>query len=163
AAPVAPRVLPRRASRSRALPTRREARKAHTATRWVRPSYAAVVSPFGMRWGRMHKGVDFGASYGAPIHAIGAGVVVGAGYQAEESGYGQITLIRHADGIVSAYAHQSQLLVHVGEHVEAGEVIGYVGDTGHVTGPHLHFEIRTSTHGGQIDPVAWLRRHGVDV
>jgi murein DD-endopeptidase MepM/ murein hydrolase activator NlpD len=116
-----------------------------------------------MRWGRMHKGIDFGAGSGAPIRAIGDGVVIGAGYQGEESGYGQITLIRHSNGMVSAYAHQSGMLVHAGERVSAGELIGYVGSTGHVTGPHLHFEIRTEAHGGQVNPRSWLAQHGVFV
>ena len=159
---------PLRASRSRALaakaPVRTTVTTRHAATgSWVRPSAAGIVSPYGMRWGRMHKGVDFGAHYGSPIRAIGDGVVIGAGYLAEESGYGQITLIRHANGFVSAYAHQSSMLVHAGDRVSAGDVIGYVGATGHVTGPHLHFEIRTATHSGQINPLPWLRSHGVSV
>jgi murein DD-endopeptidase MepM/ murein hydrolase activator NlpD len=127
--------------------------------RWVRPSGAGVVSGYGMRWGRMHKGIDFGAHYGSPIRAIGDGVVVGAGYLGDEGGYGQITIIRHPGGLYSAYAHQSRMAVHAGEHVKAGEVIGYVGSTGHSTGPHLHFEIRHSAHGGQINPLKWLRAH----
>ena len=159
-------LVERHASRSRPLtaavarPHRKPA--VHQPT-WVRPSYAAVTSPYGIRWGRMHKGIDFGAHYGDPIRAIGDGVVVGAGYQASEGGYGQITIIRHADGFYSAYAHQSRMAVHVGQRVKAGQVIGYVGATGHVTGPHLHFEIRTAMHGGQINPLAWLRAHHVRV
>jgi murein DD-endopeptidase MepM/ murein hydrolase activator NlpD len=154
-----------RATRSRALTAATHATKkaAHFSGAWFRPSYAGIVSPFGMRWGRMHKGVDFGARYGAPIRAIGDGVVVGAGYLAEESGYGEITLIRHADGYVSAYAHQSRILVHTGDRVAGGQLIGYVGSTGHATGAHLHFEIRTRTHSGQINPARWLRKHGVSV
>lgn len=154
------------ATRSRALPAKTKVapKKArHLGGGWVRPSYAGIVSPYGMRWGRMHEGIDFGASFGTPIHAIGDGVVVGAGYLADEGGYGQLTLIRHAGGIVSAYAHQSRMIVRAGDRVTAGEVIGYVGATGHVTGPHLHFEIRMSTHGGQVNPSTWLRQHGVDV
>ena len=161
-----PRVVTERATRSRALPAKAKvvAKKAiHVGGGWVRPSSAGIVSPFGMRWGRMHEGVDFGAHYGAPIRAIGDGVVVGTGYQSGESGYGQITIIRHANGFYSAYAHQSSMVVHAGERVTAGEVIGYVGSTGESTGPHLHFEIRTEPHGGQISPVPWLRAHGVDV
>jgi murein DD-endopeptidase MepM/ murein hydrolase activator NlpD len=130
---------------------------------WVLPSDAGIVSPYGPRWGSFHKGVDFGASYGAPIRAVGDGVVVGTGYQSGESGYGQITIIRHSNGYYSAYAHQSSMVVHEGDHVTAGELIGYVGSTGHSTGPHLHFEIRTEPHGGQINPSSWLRAHGVDV
>ena len=164
APPRAAAVTAQRASRSRTVaPPKRATKRLVVADRWVRPSYAGIVSPFGMRWGRLHKGVDFGASYGAPIYAIGDGVVVGTGYQSDESGYGQITIIRHSNGYYSAYAHQSTYVVSVGDHVTAGEVIGYVGSTGHVTGPHLHFEIRTEPHGGQINPVPWLRAHGVGV
>ncbi len=159
------RVSPR-ATRSRPLRVSRAVTRpqaAHVRVRWVSPSWAGVVSPFGLRWGRMHKGIDFGAPYGGPILAFGDGVVVGAGYLGEESGYGQITLIRHPDGMVSAYAHQSRIFVHEGQHVTAGDLIGLVGSTGESTGPHLHFEIRTSTHSGQIDPLPWLRSHGVSV
>jgi murein DD-endopeptidase MepM/ murein hydrolase activator NlpD len=171
---TAPRPTAPRATRSRALPAKKATtsttRKTSTASKarrltglWVRPSSAGVISPYGPRWGRMHKGVDFGAHSGAPIYAIGDGVVVGTGYQSGESGYGQITIIRHSNGFYSAYAHQSSYSVHVGEHVSAGEVIGRVGSTGNVTGPHLHFEIRTVAHGGQINPRTWLRSHGVSV
>jgi murein DD-endopeptidase MepM/ murein hydrolase activator NlpD len=160
-------VPPLRASRtgaSRTVATKPAPKKAAPQVqRWYRPSAAGVVSGFGHRWGRMHEGIDFGARYGANIRAIGDGVVIGAGYLAEESGYGQITLIRHKGGIISAYAHQSKVLVHAGERVKGGEVIGLVGSTGHSTGAHLHFEIRRSVHGGQINPLTWLRQHHVYV
>jgi murein DD-endopeptidase MepM/ murein hydrolase activator NlpD len=139
----------------------RATRSRRVAPLWVRPVAAGIVSPYGMRWGRMHEGVDFGAHYGARIHAVGAGVVIGAGYLADEGGYGQIVLIRHADGVITAYAHTSRMFVHAGQHVVAGEVIGLVGATGHVTGPHLHFEVRI--HGVKVNPVPWLRAHGIDV
>ncbi|MDP9181789.1 MAG: M23 family metallopeptidase, partial [Actinomycetota bacterium] len=92
---------------------------------------------------------------------VGAGTVVGAGYLADEGGYGQIVLVRHRGGVITAYAHMSKVLVHAGERVRAGEVIGKVGSTGHVTGPHLHFEVRIG--GQKVNPVPWLRRHGVSV
>ncbi|MCW2599117.1 MAG: secreted peptidase [Frankiales bacterium] len=165
--PALTRVAAQKASRTRELqvrPRRTARRQSHQVeVRWGRPSGTGVISPFGMRWGRMHKGIDFGAPYGAPISAIGSGVVIGAGYLSEESGYGLITLIRHPDGMVSAYAHQSRTFVQAGDHVQVGQLIGLVGSTGASTGPHLHFEIRTSTHGGQINPVPWLRQHGVSV
>ena len=166
---LAPHVIVLRATRTRprplpAKPARVAAPKITSRpVTWVRPCAASVNSAYGMRWGRMHKGIDFAASYGDPLYAIGDGVIVGVGQQSEESGYGQITLIRHVGGIVSAYAHQSRMVVQVGDHVRAGQLIGYVGATGHVSGPHLHFEIRTETHGGQVDPRAWLAAHGVDV
>ena len=160
----APARAPARASRSRRVAPKKAAlRTAEFTGGWVRPSYAGVVSPYGMRWGRMHKGIDFGANYGDAIRSIGDGVVVGTGYQGDESGYGQITIIHHSNGYYSAYAHQSSMVVAVGDRVHAGEVIGYVGSTGHSTGPHLHFEIRTEAHGGQINPLTWLRDHGVNV
>jgi murein DD-endopeptidase MepM/ murein hydrolase activator NlpD len=165
-----------RANRSRPVaatkvvaPVRKAAAKKAVVTkhvlvaRWVRPSDAGIISPYGPRWGTFHKGIDFGADSGSPIRAIGNGVVVGTGYQSGESGYGQITIIRHSNGFYSAYAHQSSTIVHEGDLVTAGELIGYVGSTGHVTGPHLHFEIRTEPHGGQLNPTTWLRAHGVDV
>jgi murein DD-endopeptidase MepM/ murein hydrolase activator NlpD len=159
---AATRVVAQRATRTRALATK-PAVKPSLLGQWARPSSGAVVSPYGMRWGRMHKGIDFGAGYGDPIRAVGDGVVIGAGYLGEESGYGQITLIRHANGFVSAYAHQSRMFVQAGDRVSAGQLIGLVGSTGNSTGPHLHFEIRTGTHDGQINPVPWLRQHGVSV
>ncbi len=163
--PSAPTRVTLRASRSRSVKVIKKAalRRAEFTGAWVRPSYASVVSPYGMRWGRMHKGIDFGANYGDPIRSVGDGVVVGTGYQGDESGYGQITIIRHSNGYYSAYAHQSSMVVSAGDTVHAGDVIGYVGSTGHSTGPHLHFEIRTETHGGQVNPLTWLRDHGVSI
>lgn len=160
----APRPVRTVASRSRAAAPKVTTKKAKAATAtWFRPCAAGIGSPFGMRWGRPHKGVDFNGSTGDPIRAIGAGTVVGSGYLSGESGYGLITIIRHPNGFYSAYAHQSKSLVSAGEHVDAGEVIGRIGSTGHSTGSHLHFEIRTAPHGGQINPVPWLREHGVRV
>lgn len=167
----------RHASRSRttppaAAPARKPApRKAARSTprkktvssgpRWVRPMGGGIDSAYGPRWGRMHKGIDYSAPTGTPIRAVGAGVVIGAGYLGSEGGYGKITIIRHVGGIYSAYAHQSRVAVSAGERVKAGEIIGYVGSTGHSTGPHLHFEIRTAPHGGQINPVRWMRSKGI--
>jgi murein DD-endopeptidase MepM/ murein hydrolase activator NlpD len=163
--PSAPTRVTLRASRSRSVTILKKAAlpEAEFTGAWVRPSYASVVSPYGMRWGRMHKGIDFGANYGDSIRSVGDGVVVGAGYQGDESGYGQITIIRHSNGYYSAYAHQSSVVVSVGDRVHAGEVIGYVGSTGHSTGPHLHFEMRTEAHSGQINPLTWLRDHGISI
>ena len=161
-----PRVAPR-ATRSRTVAkapaVRRTVAKKKATGRWVRPSYAGIVSYYGPRWGRMHKGVDFGAGYGDPIRAAGDGVVIGSGYLGSESGYGIITLIRHSNGYVTAYAHQAKSFVSAGERVTAGEVIGKVGSTGHSTGAHLHFEVRTATHSGQINPLPWLRARGVSI
>ncbi|HUR15012.1 MAG TPA: M23 family metallopeptidase [Mycobacteriales bacterium] len=144
-------------------PSRRPARATRSVRRaaWVRPSSAAIVSPYGPRWGRMHWGVDFGGGYGAPIRAAGAGRVIGAGYLSGEGGYGKIVLVRHAGGVVTAYAHMSRTAVRAGEYVQPGEILGLVGSTGHSFGPHLHFEVRVG--GAKVSPVPWLRRHGVRI
>ena len=115
------------------------------------PVSASVTSPFGWRWGRMHEGVDLGASYGAPIAAAAAGTVIYAGWL---GGYGNLTVIDHGGGLATAYGHQSQIAVSVGQSVSQGEIIGYVGSTGHSTGPHLHFEVRVN--GQAVDPLGYL-------
>jgi murein DD-endopeptidase MepM/ murein hydrolase activator NlpD len=139
----------------------RATRSRNLGSRWVRPVAAGMNSPYGSRWGGWHPGIDFAAHYGAPIHVVADGTVIGAGYLSGEGGYGQIVLVRHTGGVVTAYAHMSKVLVHAGEHVRAGDTLGKVGATGHVTGPHLHFEVRIG--GRKVNPVPWLRRHGVRV
>jgi murein DD-endopeptidase MepM/ murein hydrolase activator NlpD len=118
---------------------------------------APITQPFGPSFdpftglAGFHPGIDFGASIGTPIHAAGDGVVVYAGL---ESGYGNYTCINHTNGIATCYAHQSVILVKVGDNVKRGQVIGLVGSTGYSTGPHLHFEVRIN---GQVtDPLPWL-------
>lgn len=130
----------RTASVSRSSGATAPARPA-TGGSWVWPTGGPVTSEFGPRWGRMHEGIDIGAPTGAPIYAAANGVVTFAGTM---GGYGQLTLIDHGSGIVSASAHQSRIGVAVGQHVAAGQVIGTVGATGNVTGPHLHFETRVN-------------------
>jgi murein DD-endopeptidase MepM/ murein hydrolase activator NlpD len=103
------------------------------------PCSGPVTSPFGMRWGRMHQGIDIGCGYGTPIHAAKAGTVIFAG---QMSGYGNVIIVDHGGGFSTLYAHQSRLGASDGQSVSQGEVIGYVGSTGHSTGPHLHFETR---------------------
>jgi murein DD-endopeptidase MepM/ murein hydrolase activator NlpD len=135
-----------------------QAAQAHsTVTRTVSaaglvwPVSASITSPFGWRWGRMHEGIDLGAPYGTPIVAAAAGTVIYAGWL---GGYGNLTVIDHGEGLSTAYGHQSQIAVSVGQQVAQGQVIGYVGSTGHSTGPHLHFEVRV---GGQaVDPLGYL-------
>ena len=112
---------------------------------------APITSPFGWRWGRMHEGIDIGAAYGTPIHAAASGTVIYCGW---EEGYGNLTVIDHGGNIATAYGHQSSIAVSCGQQVSQGQVIGYVGCTGHCTGPHLHFEVRVN--GNPVDPLGYL-------
>ena len=115
------------------------------------PVSGPVTSPFGWRWGRMHEGIDIGVSYGTPIHAAASGTVIYCGW---ESGYGNLTVLDHGGNLATAYGHQSSIAVSCGQHVGQGDVIGYVGSTGHSTGPHLHFEVRVN--GSPVDPMGYL-------
>jgi murein DD-endopeptidase MepM/ murein hydrolase activator NlpD len=98
-----------------------------------------------------HPGVDLAIDAGTPINAVGAGTVTTAGYA---GGYGNYTCIRHTASVTSCYAHQSAILVQVGQSVARGQVIGRVGCTGSCTGPHLHFEIRID--GSVVCPAPWV-------
>jgi murein DD-endopeptidase MepM/ murein hydrolase activator NlpD len=124
---------------------------APSATGFVWPVSGPVTSPFGWRWGRMHQGIDIGVPYGTPIRAAASGTVVYCGWM---SGYGNLIAIDHGNGISTAYAHQSAVAAGCGQPVNQGDVIGYVGSTGHSTGPHLHFEVRVN--GSPVDPLGYL-------
>ena len=121
---------------------------------YVWPICGAVTSGYGRRWGRMHEGIDIDGTTGERIGAAKAGVVIFAGWQ---SGYGNMTLIDHGDGVVTGYGHQSRIYVHKGQHVVRGERIGAVGSTGHSTGSHLHFETRVN--GDPVNPMRFLPSH----
>jgi murein DD-endopeptidase MepM/ murein hydrolase activator NlpD len=114
------------------------------------PVNGPVVSPFGMRWGRLHAGIDIAVGYGTPIHAAASGTVIFAGWM---GGYGNFVIIDHGGGLSTGYAHQSSIAVGSGS-VSQGQVIGYVGCTGHCFGPHLHFEVRIN--GTPVDPLGYL-------
>jgi murein DD-endopeptidase MepM/ murein hydrolase activator NlpD len=98
-----------------------------------------------------HLGIDLHASFGDPIHACRAGVVVSAGWL---GGYGNAVIIDDGGGMATLYAHQSRMAVSAGQQVSAGQVIGYIGSTGFSTGPHLHFEVRIN--GNPVDPAPYL-------
>jgi peptidoglycan DL-endopeptidase CwlO len=117
------------------------------------PVDGAVVSGFGMRWGRMHEGIDIAAPAGTPIRAADAGTVVLVQSDAESGGYGNFTCLDHGGGLQTCYAHQSSFAVTSGS-VSQGDVIGYVGCTGHCYGDHLHFEVRIG--GAPTDPLGYL-------
>jgi murein DD-endopeptidase MepM/ murein hydrolase activator NlpD len=117
---------------------------------FIWPVNGSVVSGFGMRWGRMHEGIDIAVPTGTQIRAAASGSVELAG---STGGYGNYTCIAHGGGLSTCYAHQSQILVSSGS-VAQGQTIGLVGCTGHCYGPHLHFEVRV---GGQaVDPLGYL-------
>ncbi|MEU5113528.1 LysM peptidoglycan-binding domain-containing M23 family metallopeptidase [Streptomyces longwoodensis] len=108
-----------------------------------------------------HTGVDFVVPTGTSLKAVAAGTVVSAGWG---GAYGNQVVIKLNDGYYAQYAHLSQLSVSAGQTVTEGQQIGLSGATGNVTGPHLHFEIRTTPdYGSDVDPVAYLRAHGVTV
>ena len=115
------------------------------------PVSGPVTSGFGMRWGRMHEGIDIAVSSGTPVHAAGAGRVVYAGWM---SGYGNIVVLDHGGGLSTAYGHNTSVAVPVGQDVAAAQVIAYSGSSGHSTGPHVHFEVRVN--GEPVDPLGYL-------
>jgi murein DD-endopeptidase MepM/ murein hydrolase activator NlpD len=117
-----------------------------------------VSSPFGARWGTLHPGVDLTAVEGTRYFSVAEGTVILARYN---GGYGYNVMVQHADGVVVVYGHSSKLLVKEGQHVVAGQLLGLTGNTGFSTGPHLHFEIRVG--GRPIEPLAFMRKHGVDI
>jgi len=107
--------------------------------------------PILKRW-KAHHGTDFGAKRGTPILSAADGKVIFAGWK---GGYGKVTKVRHVDGYVTLYAHQSRIKVKVGEHVSTGQVIGYIGSTGRSTGPHLHFGLYKN--GRAINPMRMVK------
>jgi murein DD-endopeptidase MepM/ murein hydrolase activator NlpD len=115
------------------------------------PVNGPVVSPFGQRWGRLHAGVDIAVPAGTPIRAADSGRVVLLGWT---GGYGNYTCIAHGGSLSTCYAHQSRYATSNGASVSQGQVIGYVGCTGHCFGDHLHFEVRVN--GAPVDPLGYL-------
>ncbi len=110
------------------------------------------TSGFGRRWGRMHEGIDLAGAYGSPIYATADGVVVHAGWQ---SGYGNMVEIRHPYGLSTRYGHMSAVKVEVGQKVSRGDRIGDMGNTGHSTGTHLHYEVRVD--GSAVNPMTFIK------
>ena len=117
---------------------------------FIWPVNGPITSGFGMRWGRMHEGIDISAPSGTPIRAAGPGSIVLAAYS---GGYGNYTCISHGGGLSTCYGHQSGFARTSGS-ISQGSILGYVGSTGSSTGPHLHFEVRVS--GQAVDPLGYL-------
>jgi murein DD-endopeptidase MepM/ murein hydrolase activator NlpD len=136
-------------------------RKAREAARpkWVLPvdhyRLTAGFGDYGL-WSSAHTGQDFAAPEGTPVHAVGDGKIIFAGW---DGAYGNKIAIQHPDGTVTWYAHLSAFLQSSGV-VEAGDLIGRIGSTGNTTGPHLHLEVRPH-NGAPIPPLTWLRQHGL--
>ncbi|CAL9314022.1 M23 family metallopeptidase [Streptomyces griseoincarnatus] len=108
-----------------------------------------------------HTGIDFHAASGTPVQSVGVGTVVEAGWG---GAYGNQVVIKMHDGTYTQYAHLSSVSVSAGQEVTAGQQIGLSGATGNVTGAHLHFEARMSAeYGSDLDPVSYLRSHGVNI
>jgi murein DD-endopeptidase MepM/ murein hydrolase activator NlpD len=119
---------------------------------YIKPlSGGHYTSGFGYRWGRLHKGVDWGCPVGTTVYASCGGTVIQAAYS---GGYGNVVVISHPDGRMTRYAHNSKLLVKVGQHVEQGEAIALSGSTGNSTGPHVHFEIYIN--GSAVNPLKYI-------
>jgi murein DD-endopeptidase MepM/ murein hydrolase activator NlpD len=122
-----------------------------SAAGFLWPCSGPLTSPFGWRWGRIHEGIDLGCPYGAPVVASAAGTIIHSGWL---GGYGNLVVIDHGNGIATAYGHNSSIAVTYGQAVGQGQVIAYVGSTGHSTGPHCHFEVRVG--GSAVDPLGYL-------
>ncbi|MGE5635496.1 MAG: murein hydrolase activator EnvC family protein [Nocardioidaceae bacterium] len=115
------------------------------------PVNGTIASPFGQRWGRLHAGIDIAVPAGTPIHAADSGRVALMGWV---GGYGNYTCVQHTGSLTTCYAHQSRFATSNGASVGQGQVIGYVGCTGHCFGDHLHFETRVG--GAPVDPMGYL-------
>jgi murein DD-endopeptidase MepM/ murein hydrolase activator NlpD len=118
---------------------------------FIWPVSGPITSPFGMRWGTLHPGIDIGVPSGTPVHAAASGTVIWCGWM---SGYGNLVMIDHHNGLVTLYGHNTSVAVSCNENVSQGQVVSYSGCTGFCTGPHVHFEVRV--HGAPVDPLGYL-------
>jgi murein DD-endopeptidase MepM/ murein hydrolase activator NlpD len=118
---------------------------------FIWPVSGPITSPFGMRWGTLHPGIDIGVPSGTPVHAAANGTVIWCGWM---SGYGNLVMIDHHNGLVTLYGHNTSVAVSCNQQVSQGQVLSYSGCTGFCTGPHVHFEVRL--HGSPVDPLGYL-------
>lgn len=119
---------------------------------YIWPARGTITSGYGYRWGRLHRGIDIAGPVGTPILAASSGEVIGSGWS---GGYGKLVKLKHQDGSVTYYAHNSRILVSKGQRVRQGQQIAALGNTGRSTGPHLHFEIHAAGKGA-VNPIALL-------
>lgn len=121
--------------------------------------HVEVTSPFGHRGHEFHEGIDLRASVGTPIYAAQSGTVIYA--DSRIRGYGRMIVLKHREGLATVYAHASRLLVHKGQKVKMGQKIAISGKSGHATGPHLHFEVRSGVIA--VNPYQFLPKSNVEV
>jgi murein DD-endopeptidase MepM/ murein hydrolase activator NlpD len=119
----------------------------------VTSGFAMRMHPILNQW-KAHLGIDYGAALGTPVRTVGDGVIEFAGVQ---NGFGNVIIVRHNASEETVYAHLSRIGVKTGQHVDQGQFIGAVGQTGWATGPHLHFEFRVN--GVHQNPALIARRH----
>ncbi|WP_200206472.1 M23 family metallopeptidase [Micromonospora coerulea] len=133
--------------------------KADAEQAWTLPLQGYdFKSSYGMRWGKLHTGIDLVVPEGTPYVAIHGGTVTKAGWF---GGYGYAVIVQHPDGSEAIYGHSSAVSVKEGQQVKAGDQLGLVGNTGHSYGSHLHLEIHVN--GKPLDPLPWLEDRGVDI
>ena len=154
--PSGPSSLSRAPAQEKSVFTKSDGSEAPPRTALGRPlqwplTGHVITSPFGMRDGHPHDGIDIRAPKGTAVEAAADGEVV---FADRHGGYGNLVILRHHNGLLTIYAHADELLVRKGQQVKAGDTISRVGETGHATGPHLHFEVRRGAH--PEDPLLYL-------
>jgi murein DD-endopeptidase MepM/ murein hydrolase activator NlpD len=148
-----------RANRGQARGTAKVSPEQAAQDVWMLPlDQYTFTSPFGVRFGVLHAGIDLAAPEGTPYKSVHAGTVTQAGYR---GGYGYSITVKQANGVEVIYAHSRRLLVKVGQQVAAGQVIAEVGNTGYSYGTHLHLEVHVN--GTPVDPIRFLLERNVDI
>jgi len=140
-----------RAAQAASVSSPSPVRSQSSSSGYIWPAHGILTSSFGWRWGRMHEGIDIAVGNGTPVVASASGTVIVAGWM---GGYGNLVVIDHGNGVSTAYGHNTGVTVGVGQSVAQGQLIAYSGNTGHSTGPHIHFEVRIN--GAPVDPLGYL-------